>query len=92
MAFSQTCPDCGKQHNRNVDQCYDCDGAAAHKAQRSFRAFNFTKFFQIKRTLGTRAAAGYARNRGVSFEDCYWTLFGCMPHQRREFLQQQQGR
>lgn len=34
---------------------------------------------QLQRTLGVRSAAGYLRNREVSFDEAYLVLFGRMP-------------
>ena len=33
----------------------------------------------IRKSLGVRCAAGYLRNRGVSFEQAYRTIFGREP-------------
>lgn len=39
-------------------------------------AFSCRRARHIARTLGTRVAAAYLRNRGVSVEAARWVLFG----------------
>jgi hypothetical protein len=34
---------------------------------------------QMQRTIGVRYAAGYLRNRAVTFEDAHLVLFGRLP-------------